>query len=189
MRTFATHEELRRWLRTRAIDLSAWGKGAAKTVGDLWVEIEKGESVIHDEPPLRAVQVVRVVVRRERQILIEAYQGFTSGRRRARGRPPSEKMRPGESYTNAALRCLHEELGVTRDRVHLKQETYHRKVWEGDPDSYPGLCTRYTFHIVDASVQGLPHHDFHTEERATGPGEPIGVHYWEWRRRGSKPSF
>lgn len=182
VKTFATREELESWLRTHAVDLSTWGKGAAKGVADLWAEIDKGESIMHDEPPLRTVQAVRVVVRRDSQILIEAYQGFSSGRRRARGRPPSEKMHPGESYTRAALRCLREELGVTHDRVNLKQETYRRKVWEGDPDSYPGLCTRYTFHVIDAAVQGLPHHDFRTDERATGPGEPIGVHYWEWRK-------
>lgn len=136
---------------------------------------------MHDEPPARRVQAVRVVVRRQQYILIEAYQDFASGRRRARGRPPSEKMHPGESYADAALRCLREELGVTRERVNLKHETYRRKIWEGNPDSYPGLNTRYTFHVVDANVQGLPPHDFHTRELATGPGEPIDVHYWEWQ--------
>lgn len=187
MITFTTSEELERWLRTKAIDLSSWGQGAAKRVADLFAEIEKGESIMRDEPPLRNVRAVRVVVRRERQILIEAYQGFSGGRRRARGRPPSEKMHPGESYTSAALRCLYEELGVTHERIHLKHETYRRKVWEGNPDSYPGLCTSYTFHIVDASVQGLPRHDFRTREQAIGPGEPIGMHYWEWRARNTSP--
>ena len=127
------------------------------------------------------MQAVRVVIRRERFVLIEAYQEFSSGRRRARGRPPSEKMQPGESYTEAALRCLREELGVTPERVQLRLETYRRKVREADPDSYPGLCTRYTFHVVDADVQGLPGRDFHTREGTTGPGEPIGVHYWQWQ--------
>lgn len=181
LRNFSTRKELEYWLRARAIDLSHWGKGSAKRIRDLWAEIEKGESIIHDEPPLRSVQAVRVVVRREQYILIEAYQGFASGRRRARGRPPSEKMHPGESYADAALRCLREELGVTRDRVNLKHETYRRKIWEGNPDSYPGLSTRYTFHVVDADVQGLPRHDFQTQEQATGPGEPIDIHYWEWQ--------
>jgi hypothetical protein len=181
--TFATKEELERWLLSKAIDLSTWGQGAAKNIADLWAEVKKGESILRDESPLRHVQAVRVVVRREHKVLIEAYQGFTSGRRRARGRPPSEKMHPDESYIEAALRCLHEELGVTSERVHLRHDTYRRKVSEGLPDSYPGLCTRYTFHIVDANVRGLPRHDFHTQEQSTGPGEPIGIHYWEWRAR------
>jgi hypothetical protein len=183
MLRFDSIEELDEWLRGHEIDLSQWGEGAAKSVDDLWAEIAKGESVMQDEAPLRSVQAVRVVVRRDDQVLIEAYQGFNSGRRRERNRPPSEKMHPGERYVDAALRCLREELGVEAEDVRLKHETYRRKVWEGIPDSYPGLCTRYVFHVVDAHVQGLPQSDFSTIERETGPGEPIGVHYWEWRAR------
>ena len=179
---FATEDELESWLRARGVDLSRWGREAAKTVGDLWAEIRKGESVMQEKPPLRSVQAVRVVVRRGNTVLIEARQAFDGGRRRERNRPPSEKMHPGESYTDAALHCLREELSVDDRDVVLHEHTYRRRVWEGNPASYPGLNTRYTFHIIDATVQGLPREDFCTTEQAIGPGEPIGVHYWEWRK-------
>jgi len=183
MLQFETTVDLENWLRVHDVDVSRWGRGAAKSVGDLWAEITKGESIMQNEAPLRSVEAVRVVVRRDECVLIEAHQGFSSGRRRERGRPPSEKMHPGEHYKDAAIRCLREELGVAVECVQLQHETYRRKVRQGDPDSYPGLCTRYTFHIVDAVVQGLPDHDFSTREQATGPGEPIGLHFWEWRQR------
>lgn len=179
---FTTEEELQRWLEERDIDLSRWGQGAAKTVSNLWAEIQKGESVISNDPPLRSLEAVRIIVRRGDAILIEAHQGFTTGRRRARGWPPSEKMQPGEHYADAALRCLREELGVEDGNARVKPETYRRKVSEEVAQSYPGLRTRYTFHIVDAIVPGLPEHDFETRELATGPGEPISVHYWQWRK-------
>ena len=182
MLQFATEDELERWLRARGVDLSHWGRGAAKTVADLWAEIRKGESVMQEEPPLRSVQAVRVVVRRGDTVLIEARQAFDGGRRRERNRPPSEKMHPGEPYTDAAMRCLREELGVDERDVQLHEQTYRRKVWEGNPASYPGLSTRYIFHILEAAVQGLPPVDFCTTEQETGPGEPIGIHYWEWRK-------
>lgn len=180
---FATKEELERWLRARDIDVSGWGQGAAKTIANLWTEIQKGESTIQDDPPLRMLQAVRVIVRRDDSILIEAHQGFATGRRRERGWPPSEKMHPAEHYTEAALRCLREELGVEDGAARLRHETYRREELEEVALSYPGLRTHYTFHIVDAVVPGLPHHNFQTRERATGPGEPISVHYWEWRKR------
>lgn len=182
MSQFATKEELERWLRARDIDVSGWGQGAAKTISHLWTEIHKGESIMHDDPPLRILQAVRVIVRRGDRILIEAHQGFATGRRRERGWPPSEKMHPGEHYVEAALRCLREELGVEDEGARLRQETYRRNVLEEVAQSYPGLRTRYTFHIVEAVVPGLPHHDFQTRELASGPGEPISVHYWEWRK-------
>lgn len=179
---FATKDELERWLRQRDIDLSRWGQGAAKSVSNLWAEIQKGESVLSDDPPLRTLEAVRIIVRRGDAILIEAYQGFVSGRRRARGWPPSEKLHPGEHYADAALRCLREELGVEDGGARVKPETYRQKVLEEVALSYPGLRTRYTFHIVDAVVPQLPSHAFKTREKATGPGEPISVHFWEWRK-------
>lgn len=184
MLQFNSRAQLRRWLLERDVNTLQWGHGAAKTIEDLLAEIRKGESIMQNELPWRQVSAVRVVVRREEHILIEAAQGFNSGRRRMRGRPPSEKMYPGEHYAEAAVRCLREELGVPRDEIVLRHETYRRKVWEGDPISYPGLCTRYTFHIVDATVQGLPEESFSTREQAAGPGEPVNLHFWEWHRAG-----
>lgn len=179
---FATEEELERWLQDRSIDMSRWGQGAAKSVSNLWSELRQGESRLSDDPPLRSLEAVRVIVRRGDAILIEAHQVFATGRRRARGWPPSEKLQPGEHYVEAALRCLREELGVEDGRARVRPETYRQKVLEEMAQSYPGLRTRYTFHIVEAIVPGLPDRDFKTREQATGPGEPISVHYWEWRK-------
>lgn len=181
MKQFESKEALRRWLLAQGIDLERWGRGAAKTVADLWAEIRQGESQIEEDPPRRRVEVVRVIVRRGDEVLIEAHQDFHGGRQRSRGRPPSEKMKPGESYKEAALRCVAEELGVGRDRVQVLPETYRRKVRQEESGSYPGLCTHYTFHVVRAEVRGLPPNDFSTTEGAGGPGEPVHKHYWVWR--------
>lgn len=184
MKWFESQEALRRWLLAQGIDLDRWGRGPAKTVADLWAEIRQGESEMVEHPPRRRLQVVRVIVRRGEEVLIEAHQDFRGGRQRSRGRPPSEKMKPGESYEEAALRCVAEELGVGHDRVQLLPETYRRKVREEESGSYPGLRTRYTFHVVQANVEGLPPHDFSTAEGARGPGEPVDRHYWVWQEDG-----
>lgn len=178
---FSTVEELRQWLLRREIDLSAWDRGEAKSISDLWSEIVRGESELRDEPPRRQVEVVRVIIRRDGDTLIEARQELRGGRQRARGRPPSEKMKPGESYEETALRCLEEELGVAPQEARILPETYRRKTWEGYSSSYPGLCTQYTFHIVRAEVEGLPPNNFSTVEKTPGPGEPVARHHWIWR--------
>lgn len=182
MLRFDSTTELKQWLLARDVDVSRWGMGAAKTVRHLFAEVDKGESIIHPDPPLRRVVAVRLVIRRDNRVLIEASQDLHGGRRRIRGRPPSEKMYPGEHYVDAALRCLNEELGIEAARVQLQLDTYRCKQWLGDPASYPSLCTLYTFHVLDADVPDLPQHNFSTVEQATGPGEPVNVHNWEWRR-------
>lgn len=181
MKPFDSPQELREWLLAQGIDLSAWGQGSAKTVEHLWAEIKNGESAIRPDPPRRVVNVVRVHIRHDKRLLIEAHQDFHSGQRRARGRPPSEKIKPGESYQEAALRCLEEELGVGQQNVLLLGQTYRRKTRQAISASYPGLCTSYTFHILQAEVSGLPHNDFCTVENNAAAGDPVHKHYWVWR--------
>ena len=89
-------------------------------------------------------------------------------------------MGPGEHPLEAALRCLVEELEVAPGDVTLRPESYRQVVTERDARSYPGLRTRYTLHIVEADVAGLPDHAFSTAEKAGGPGEPINRHFWVW---------
>ena len=181
VREFTSAEDLRRWLATEGIDLAVWGHGDHKSVEHLWEEIVRGETQIQTDPPLRLVDVVQVIVRRGGQALIETGQDLTGGRRRRRNRPPSEKMQPGESYLEAALRCLREELGVKRSDVDLLHDTYRRKRTEGPSPSYPGLRTRYTFHAVEARVKGLPDGDFSTPEKTAEPGDPVEAHHWSWK--------
>ncbi|HSM55488.1 MAG TPA: NUDIX hydrolase [Candidatus Sulfomarinibacteraceae bacterium] len=181
MKPFDSPQELREWLRAHDIDFSAWGQDSAKTVEHLWAEISEGETRIELEPPRRVVNVVRLHIRRGSRLLIEAHQDFYGGQRRARGRPPSEKMKPGESYRDAALRCLKEELGVPQQDVLLLEDTYRRKTRQANSGSYPGLCTHYTFHILQAEVRGLPRNDFSTIEHNPGGSDPVHKHYWVWR--------
>lgn len=184
LREFASAGDLRRWLAGQGVDLTAWGRGGHKSVDHLWDEIERGETQIQEEPLLRLVDVVQVVVRRGERALIETEQELVGGGRRRRNRPPSEKMQPGESYLEAALRCLREELGVKRSDVTLLHDTYRRKQRDAPSPSYPGLHTRYTFHQVEAEVEGLPEGAFSTHERAGERGDPVETHHWTWEEKG-----
>ncbi len=176
-REFESVAELEAWLARAGIDLSAWGRGEAKQTADLWAEYAGGETSFQDDPPLRLVEVVQVIIRRGDLILIEVAQEFNDGRRRVRLRPPAEKLKRDETPRAAAFRCLGEELGLAEGEVSLKGE----ETTAGNTIismSYPGLPTRYTFHIFEATAGALPDEDFYRENI---PGDPIRRHLWGWR--------
>lgn len=181
MKKFDDINELRSWLTEKGINTNAWGGDQAKRVVDLWQEIAKGEAGIQDNPPLRTLEVVRVIIRREKSVLVEAEQELGSGQQRWRNQFPSEKMKRGESYREAALRCLREELGVDDEQVTLLPSTYQRVEKTAESISYPGLTTHYTFHIVEARVAGLPQTDFWRNNVAFDHGDPVKRHRWSWR--------
>jgi hypothetical protein len=173
--------ELQRRLVDMGIDITRWGSDAHKSLHDLWQEVVQGESRIHEDAPYRSLHVTQVIIRRGDRVLIEAEQAFKRGGRRCRKRPPAEKMRPGETVISASLRCLREELGIDVSQVTLRPESYRRTIVDGEPQSYPGLRTRWHLHRIEAQVDGLPACDFVTEEAADNIHDPIGRHFWEWQ--------
>ena len=184
MKQFKNVAELQNWLKANRIDTSLWGEGNAKTINNLWNELQNGEIAFQDSPPRRLVHVAQVLIRKGKQILLEAEQELANGQRRFRNQPPSEKMKPGESSTDAVLRCFQEELGIRPEDVTFLPETYERVQRESDSLSYPGLTTQYTFQIIAAQVAGLPETDFWRDNQAFGSGDPVKRHLWIWRYAG-----
>lgn len=177
-------EQLTAVLLANGVDLAQWGVGAAKRVDDLWQELCDGEMELHGPPLLRVVGgVVQVVVRRGDAILIEAAQVLRDGRVRRRNRPPADKLRPGERYQAAALRCLAEELGIAAAAITLIEESYRYTQTTDDSPSYPGLLSRYTFHTIEAQVASLPPNDFWTDE--TSAHDLVARHHWVWQPIGA----
>lgn len=174
-------DQLKAWLASNGIDISRWGRGTAKNVENLWDEILSGESRLQENPTLRIIPVTQVIVRRGNNILIEAEQEFVDNRRRARNHPPSEKMKHGEHYIDAAVRCLQEELGLDGQDIEIIPSTYRQIQEEAESLSYPGLWTRYIFHVVEAKVNGLPDSDFWTIETVDNEQEAVKKHFWVWR--------
>lgn len=171
--------DLENLLRNHHIDTTQWGIGEAKSVMDLWHEIHEGDSHLRTEPLLRVVQVVRVVICREDQVLIEAEQELMDGRRRMRYQLPADKMKPNETIQEAATRCLVEELGLTPQEIQILNHSY-RKIREMDDSaSYPGLPCDYTYHYVDANVTRLPATPFWVDNHG-GKKDSVKRHHWVW---------
>lgn len=174
-------DSLVQWLSARGIDLTRWGKGAAKTVSDLWQELQAEESILFDAPPRRAVNVVQVIIRRGDRVLMETAQELAGGRRRQRNLLPAEKMRGDEAYCAAAQRCLWEELGIPAAQVQFKPGSHRQESFAAEAYSYPGLPTHYTVHRIEAAVSGLPPTDFWRNNASFAAGDPVKRHHWSWR--------
>jgi len=172
--------QLDQWLIAKGIDTAIWGTGAAKPVEDLWTEIVNGESRIEDDPPLRVVHVVNVIIRDGNRVLMEGVQEFDENRRRYRGAPLSEKMKPGEDYIGATLRGIEEELQVGPANVEITRSSPEPQFMLRESPSYPGLHTKYVVYTVEVKIENLPDHDFWTYEAQSNKSDRVKRHQWQW---------
>ncbi|KAK9145844.1 hypothetical protein Sjap_005747 [Stephania japonica] len=198
--TFPSPQSLSDWLKPRlpSASLAAWGASpGTKNIHNLWLELSQGEtSLIDSTPPIRTVNVVTVtVISPDGRNLIEVRQELSDGSARDRGRPLSEKMKPGETVEGAVMRAVREELGlggiIDEGVVRIVPGSYRKRVEERASASYPGLPASYVLHSVDAWVEGLPEGDFSTEEgeeygdcdeaaRVAEKAVFVKKHYWKW---------
>jgi hypothetical protein len=95
--------------------------------------------------------------------------------------PPTEKLKPGESQVEAAIRCLQEELEISPNRVKIVSYTAKPEQVSQESPSYPGLTTTYIRYQVEAKVAGLPHEPFSTTESVHDDGDPVKHHQWLWK--------
>jgi hypothetical protein len=178
--SFDNEAVLHSWLISIGIETSHWGKGNAKNVVDLWQELCQGDSMLQKIPPLRRVNVAQIIIRRHQFMLIETVQEFKSGRRRFRNQPPSEKMKRGEPFHEAAIRCLQEELGILGNNVVFDESSYSCLDIMTDSKSYPGLPTEYVFHRMEVAIPDLPLNNFWRNNLSFSNGDPIKRHFWSW---------
>lgn len=182
MNTIKSKEQLQAMLQSQGINYNNWGKGTSKSLDNLWEEIEGGETSIQDNPFLRVVEVVQVLIYKEGKMLIEYEQEFKDGRKRLRNKPPSEKMKPGENYIEAAVRCLVEELEMEKEDITIFKDSYSKKITTINSPSYPELKTRYILHTVNGKVTGLPNDEFWTSETSHNETDAISRHHWIWSK-------
>ncbi|VAW39767.1 hypothetical protein MNBD_CHLOROFLEXI01-1027 [hydrothermal vent metagenome] len=181
MNQFVNIDELATWLNKHGVRYDEWEQKSSKSLDNLWQELEAGEVCLEDNPPLRVVDVVQIVIRQGEQILVEAEQEFFNGQRRFRNQPPAEKIKPGETVFDAARRCLQEEIGVPPEDVVLNPDSHQEYQSNTNSISYPGLPSQYNFHLLEAAVSGLPNDDFWHENSADGKIDPVKRHRWGWR--------
>lgn len=192
------------WLTANGVDADAFGEDGAKSLVDLAVEIERGETTLVLDPqtsaPRRDVRVLRLLVTdedaRPGMVLIEARQEWESGRVRTRRTPLSEKLLGNEDWRVACARAVNEELGSAIDArtfsMRVDESSVKETVMDRDSLSYPGLRSRYVMYTVACDVKGLPEPTEQVFGSSTGEmgftsveDTPAGwlKATWTWRRR------
>ena len=181
-----TVEDLDAWLQERGIKTELFGTvHGSKTLQCLLHEVAEGESLLETTiygEPLRMVSIISVNIKNKRgQSLYETRQRLPGGGVRERNLLLSEKLLPNESWKDATRRGIMEELGSILPEnpdIDVLDDTYSKNTEKSTSSSYPGLCTEYVCHKVEARVSGLPETDFMTEEN-----RPDGVllSSWAWR--------
>jgi hypothetical protein len=169
------------WLTHHVIDLSMWGRDGAKTIENLWQEVQRGDSTLAEDPPLRRVRVAQVWIRKGPLLLVETMQTFANGTTRLVDNPPAEKMQLGESPNQAALRCLHEEMQIPPTQVTVTALPVTCRVEKKPSHSYPGLNASYAIYQIHVTVDNLPDEPFVTTEMSRGTHDPVVTHHWAWR--------
>ena len=197
---------LRQWLDANGVDANAFGVNGAKSLTDLAIEVERGETTLAlddvTNAPRRDVRVLRLLVTDETsrpgQVLVEARQEWESGRVRYRNTPLSEKLLGNEDWRDAVRRAVDEELGgaidATQFSLKVDESSVRRTEVDRESLSYPGLSSRYAMFTVTCEVKGLPEPTTPVEGSAMEGGElgftsvegtPSGwlKATWAWRRR------
>lgn len=179
---FANQEELESFLVSQDIDLTAYGQNEAKTLEQLWIEIDRQEcSLDHDnEGHLRRKVYGAQIVIRYRQAdktlrLIEDRQVFRDGRERRRTLSASiaEKMQGAEEPLRAAKRALSEELGIAED-IPLQEEPTEAKTVESL--TYPGFISEFVIYTYSL---WLPDHLYKPEGYIEVQTDKSN--YWIWQ--------
>lgn len=179
--TIQSLSALTAWLKENQIPTHEWGIGNAKTVSHLFQEIRKGECLLSNAPPKRILPVVQVIIRLGDQILVELEQELSDHRIRKRCLPPSEKMKPDETWYSASIRCLSEELSLGEDQFEVLSKNCEPIIHERMSQSYPGLPSQYHIYKVSVSTSHLPTTEFWTDETSDpGQKQAIRRHLWGW---------
>lgn len=72
-------------------------------------------------------------------------------------------------------------MGLSLSRITFLPDTHLCRQETSNSLSYPGLLTEYTFHSIQAEVDGLPDEAFWRENTAVHAGDPVVRHLWVWR--------
>ena len=148
-------------LQMTNIDTLTWGTGKAKSVQDLYGEIQEGETVLVSEGGelRRQVSVATVDVfytdsSGKKLKLVEVKQVWHDGSGRERSRDMkqsvSEKLKVGENPLIAIVRGLQEELGINvpSEAIVALMPTESNEL----SPSYPGLQCQYKFSHFETSI-------------------------------------
>lgn len=181
-KTFRSLDELSGYLKMAGLPVEQYGQGKAKTLEHLFKEIQGGGCILIEEGKdlIRKVRSANILIYYQDEggglfFLKELKQVFKDGRERNRNFEwsVSEKLEPGESREEAALRAMSEELGIFNSNPKFLR-TENQDI---ESPSYPGLATRYESNFFEIYLSHAQHNPDGYQEK-----QPDKTTYWVWEQ-------
>lgn len=172
-------DQLKDILKSGGVPVDNWD--AFKGLGDLWEEVQSGETVLvqRGKEVVRQVSVARIYVfytdeNGQKYQLVETKQIKKDGSSRERGFDyVAEKFKASEDPQSAALRGVQEELNI---RAFMNLSPRGIDTEERQSPSYPELRSEYKFYLFNLNLDP-------TQYNPKGYVEDDGKKktYFEWR--------
>lgn len=162
-------EALDKWLREQGVDVSAFGKGKAKSLGALFKEFQEGSTRFvtrrfggeRDAKVYRELRVCQVHLHVKGRVLFEMERKHENGDIKIVNEPIRSKLRDNETYQVGGARMLRDTLLLEQNQFVIEKNV-HTTVEETISASYPGMLTTYI--TVHATVS-LNLDQIHAEQR------------------------
>lgn len=161
-----------RMLEEHGIDTRPFGRGTAKSLEDLAMEVQNGSCMLKLDAAnykklVRVVDFVGVRVCRVKngvkEYAIETKEKFADGRERATNRLPGLKKEPYQNAIQAAETMLQKEMNL-QGRVHLDLSSLTSFEKEEMSPSYPGVFTVYRSELLEGALtEEMPDNFSHVE--------------------------
>lgn len=183
-------ENLQEILSTNGINTSLYGQGTAKSIQQLFNEIELGETIlnIHNDKLTRKLYVMNICLIDGDKVLIEWQQKFhsTPDREefiRSRYLSVAEKFYPNEKIEEVIIRSLKEELNINFDGLGILNINSSTEVMNSN--SYPELESHYHYTSVIIDTQqtssiNIPHEKYYIFTEYFDNGNERLTTTWKW---------
>ena len=151
--TFKNHKQLSDWLGQNGVDLALWGVGKAKSVADLFLQVEGKERTLEviDGVVHTALSVMKLVIRqpgKPKSHLVSNAQKLPGKAQEKRNTLPNIKLSDGEAPRHACIRGVLEELGsVVPDESKIAPITSSLVTWSefNISSSFPAISSHYKY--------------------------------------------
>jgi len=196
-------------LHSYNVDTSTWGKDGAKSMEELYSEINEEKAVTfeiaEDGRFFRVMDVIKAWIMVENNkggetiVLMEPRKHSKHGEARGKGKPLQKKVTVGEDWRDTVQLGIKQRLGIEPDQQHdvfeFLWKTYKRneEIRKGTvEDGFSDLWSKYRIHEIDVRIKdssnpmlrplGLPEATPFTTMQSGGLHSAFGhrKHAWTW---------
>jgi hypothetical protein len=153
--------DLTDYLQKHRVDISAFGKGSARSLKEFSTELIKGESSLMEDEKGQVMRVVDLIIMKivnpgTCDVLVQTEQSFQDGTKNLLNRLPGAKRRPDENQFLTARRLLRKQLKIDENNCQLQSKDVQYYEEEKNSSAFPGIKTVYRKRLIQANLIKTP---------------------------------